>query len=123
MAGDGGEVVVGQRPGAGDGRSTTSAPPAGTGAGCGGPGGQDRADVGGAEPFERDRPGQRGDELVGAVRGTQGEEDVEFGAEAGVPDRGGADQERLAPGPSSQNRCSAPVLGRGARDGAGRGRS
>ena len=60
-----------------------------------GPGGQDGAHIGGAEPFERHRPVQRRHQGVGAVSGTQRQQYVQFRRQSAVADGRGPDEELL----------------------------
>src|SRR5664280_3365748 len=71
--------VVGQRRGRRHGQVEDQGTTGGHGDRGAGAGGQDGPDVGGAEPAERDRPAQRTDQGIGAVRRAQGEEHVQFG--------------------------------------------
>ena len=63
--------------------------------GCAGAGGQDGPDVGGAEPAERDRPGQRIDQGSVPCAAPNASSTSSSRGQPGVPDRGGADEERL----------------------------
>ena len=123
VTGDGGQVVGVQRSGCGDGQVHDQGSAGWHGGGRRGAGGQDGADVCCSEPCERHRPAQRRDQLVAAVGGAQGQQNVQFGAQAGVADGGGADQERLR---RCAQRAELSLRGGsrpGARDGAGRGPS
>src|SRR6478672_8485345 len=77
--GEGVHRVVGQRRRRRDGQVDDQGPTGGHRYRCAGAGGQDGADVGGAEPAERDRTGERTDQGVGAVRRAEREEYVQLG--------------------------------------------
>ena len=111
------------RPAAGSGRRAARGParPRRAGAGRPGAGGEDGAHVGGAPPAERDRPAQRGDERVVAVRGAQRVQLGQLGAEPGVAGRGGAGDERLR-GRAERAELPSPPRFSAAPPGAARGR-
>ena len=70
--------------------------PGGAGLGCSGTGGQDGPHV-------------------GAVRGAECEQELQFGSQSGVADRGNTDEDAWASSRRAQNCCSVLVFGRGPR--------
>ena len=61
-----------------------------------GAGSQDGAHVSSAEPSKRHCPAQGVDQCLFTVGGTESEQDLEFGFQPGVADRGSADEELLS---------------------------
>ena len=87
------------------------------------PRGQERPDPAGPPPAERDRPLQRRQQGVGAVRRLQGRKLGELRARRVFPDAAALRSHCCATGPSEENASSAAVLGVTLRVGVfGRGR-
>ena len=87
--------VVTQRPGRDDRQRDHQRLTGPGGPWCAGPRGQDRTDIGGPPPAERDGSFQRGDQHLGAMGCLQRGELVELGAELGDSGGGRALQERF----------------------------